>query len=235
MLWLWWGMSLGLGLGATPLALRDATATATVDGSTTRSAVTLPYHWDHLHRGRPGVASFELAFAMAGQPVEPYALYFLRLGNAYEIWLNGTVLERRGELERFNGADFAQVPRAVPVPAQLLQKNNLIRIQIRADSGRRAGVPVLLLGSDTEIEALYRRDHGWRHTGSLVVTILSLLVGAIALALWFTQTDPGQPERFQRDPLYLYASLAEFSWALRGDPTAAVGHGQPGRAAADAA
>lgn len=213
LLWLGWGMSLGA--WATPLALREATVVATVEGLTHRAAVTLPYNWDRLHQGRPGVASFELAFTLAQQPAEPYALYFVRLGNAYEIRLNGAVLERRGDLDRFNGENFGQVPRIVAVPAGLLQKDNRIQIRIRADSGRRAGVPALLLGPDAELDALYRRDFAWRYTGSLLVAVLSLLVGLIALTLWLTQTDPAQPPRLQRDPLYLYASLAEFSWALR--------------------
>lgn len=213
LLWFFWGSSPGL--GATPLVLSEASATVTVDGVTHRETVTLPYHWDHLHRGRPGVGSFDLAFTLAPQLTGPYALYFVRLGNAYEVWLNGTLLEQRGDLQRFDGENYAQVPRIVAIPARLLQKDNRIQIRIRADSGRRAGVPTLLLGPDTEIERLYRREYGWRVTGSLVVVVLSLLVGLTALALWLTQTDASQPQRLQRDPLYLYASLAEFSWALR--------------------
>ena len=201
--------------GAATLALREAHATITVNGVTTQAAVTLPYNWDRLHRGQPGTATFDVAFALAEHPSEPYEVYFVRLGNAYEVWLNGTMLERNGDLQAFNSDDYGQVPRAMALPPQLLKKNNLLHIRIRADSGRRGGVPIVVVGPDYEVDALYNAEYRWRVTGSEVVVILSLLVGTIALALWFTQTDPTQPGRLRRDPLYLFAGLAELSWALR--------------------
>ena len=108
--------------GAATLALREAHATITVNGVTTQAAVTLPYNWDRLHRGQPGTATFDVAFALAEHPSEPYEVYFVRLGNAYEVWLNGTMLERNGDLQAFNSDDYGQVPRAMALPPQLLKK-----------------------------------------------------------------------------------------------------------------
>ncbi len=214
-----WLVLLWLGIapdaGAATIELRQANATITVNGVTTQTAVTLPYNWDRLHRGQPGNATFDIAFSLAAPPAEPYEVYFVRLGNAYEVSLNGTMLERNGDLRVFNGADYGQVPRTVALPPQLLKKDNLFRIRIKADTGRRGGVPRLVVGPDHEIDALYDAEYRWRVTGSEVVVIPSLLVGSVALALWFTQVHPGRPRQLRRDPLYLFAGLAELSWSLR--------------------
>ncbi|MEO7127848.1 MAG: histidine kinase, partial [Rhodoferax sp.] len=188
---LWLGATQGA--GAATIELRHANATITVNGVTTHEAVTLPYNWDRLHRGQPGSATFDIPFSLDERPTEPYEVYFVRLGNAYELFLNGTMLERNGNLRVFDGADYGQVPRIMTLPPQLLKKDNLLRIRIRADAGRRGGVPSLVVGPDYEIDALYNTEYRWRVTSSEVVVILSLLVGGMALALWFTQVDPGRP------------------------------------------
>ena len=203
------------GAGATTMEFRYANASVTVDGSTTLTQVTLPYSWDRMHKGQQGTATFDMAFTLRDQSAEPHALYFASLGNAYEVSLNGVVLERNGDLQRFNGDNFGLIPRMVMLPSLLVQEDNQIRIRIKADAGRRAGVPTILLGPESEIEAIYDSAYRWRVTGSEFVMIISLLVGTIALALWFTQTDTSRPKHLSRDNLYLFAGLAELCWALR--------------------
>ncbi len=209
------GLLVNLNASATTMELRYANATVTVDGSTTQAQVKLPYNWDRIHRGQQGIATFDMTFTLKDPFTEPYALYFLRLGNAYEVSLNGVVLERNGDLKRFNGADFGLIPRMVMLPSLLLQEDNQLRIRIKADVGRRGGVPAILLGSESEIQAIYAVAYRWRVTGSEFVMILSLLVGISALALWLTQTDASRPHQLSRDKLYLFAGLAELFWALR--------------------
>ncbi|WP_244618265.1 sensor histidine kinase [Rhodoferax sediminis] len=210
---LWLGLAWGA--GAATLQLREANASITVNGATTQANVALPYNWDRMHRGQPGSATFDVAFSLAEHPSVPYEVYFVRLGNAYEVSLNGTMLERNGNLQAFNSGDYGQVPRTMALPPQLLKKDNLLHIRIRADTGRRGGVPAVVVGPDHEVDALYNAEYRWRVTGSEVVVILSLLVGTMALALWLTQTDPTPSGHLRRDPLYLFAGLAELSWALR--------------------
>ncbi|MDO9166803.1 MAG: histidine kinase [Rhodoferax sp.] len=221
---LWRGVLSGFGLllacltlqaQAATLELREAQATVTVQGQATRQAVSLPYHWDRHHKGLPGQATFEVSFELAEVPTLPFGLYVPRLGNAYEIWLNGTLLQRNGDLQSGNGADFAKGPRHIVISPGLLGTNNLIRVHIRADVGRRGGLAALTLGPDDEVRPIYLSDYRWRSTGSLVVVILSLLIGVVALALWATQVDVTGPGRPRRDPLYLLAALAELCWTVR--------------------
>jgi len=197
------------------LELRHGRANVTVHGQTHSQAIELPYHWDRLQKGEAGAATFELNFDLDRVPDESLGLYIPRLGNAYEIWLNGRLLERRGDLLNFNGADFAKAPRYIVIAADLLKAQNLIRIDIRADVGRRGGLAPLFVGPTEQVYALYLRDYRWRSTGSLAVVIVSLLVGAVAFALWVTQADLNASRWRHRDHLYLYAVLAELSWSLR--------------------
>ncbi|MFZ3081764.1 sensor histidine kinase [Rhodoferax ferrireducens] len=199
---------------ALTLELRQAQALVTVQGQTTRETVSLPYHWDRHHAGLAGEATFELPFELAQAPTVPFGLYLPRLGNAYEIWLNGALLQQNGDLQHGNGPDFAKAPRHILISPGLLRTHNLFRVQIRADVGRRGGLAPLTLGPDEEVYPLYLHDYRWRSTGSFIVVIASLLIGLAAFALWATQVDAAGPGRPRRDPLYLYAGVAELCWTV---------------------
>ncbi|MGH2524615.1 MAG: hypothetical protein ACRDH2_19080 [Anaerolineales bacterium] len=106
------------------------------------------------------------------------------------------------------------MPRYVVISPGLLRSSNLIRVHIRADVGRRGGLSPLVVGPQDEVYAAYIWNYRWRGTGSLAVVAFSLVVGLMALSLWATQTDPTHPGRPRRDPLYLFAGLAELFWTL---------------------
>jgi len=203
---------------ALTLELTDAQAQVTIEGLTTQQTVRLPYHWDSIHQGQQGKATFEVRFALSELPDKPYGLYVSRLGNAYEIWLNGVLLQHNGDLLKFNGADYAKAPRSAGISPALLRAENELRVVIRVDKGRGGGLAPLVLGPIDEVQRLYDRDYLWRHTGSMVVVILSLLAGVLALALWATQFAPVSPgqqaRRPPRDRLYLLAAVAELFWAI---------------------
>ncbi len=227
-------LCLAVQANALTLELREARASVTIQGQTKQLAVQLPYHWDRVHGGLQGTADFELPFTLAELPGRPYGLYVSRLGNAYEIWLNGVLLEKNGDMQNFNGADYAKSPRFVDITPGLLRTENVFRVHIRVDKGRRGGLAPLVLGPLDEVQRRYEHDYRWRNTGSMVVVVLSLLVGGVALALWVTQVAPpepgqaGRPEPGQmgrpkagqamgrplRDRLFLLAAIAELSWTV---------------------
>jgi signal transduction histidine kinase len=204
--------------GAPPRAaveLRAAQATVVVNGLTEQRELTLPYHWDKNNAGRSGHAIFDLEFTLTRVPREPWGIYLPRVGNAYEVWLNGISVQHEGDMLQPNGSDYGQVPRLVPLPAGLLQQANDLQIRVRADVGRRGGLSTVWIGPRESVTALYARAYGWRVTGSVIVVGFSLIVGLISLSLWATQPDLSNTLRQQRDPLYLYAGLAELFWAVR--------------------
>ena len=205
---------LALPAQARTLELREAQAVVTVQGQTTQQTVSLPYHWDRRHKGLAGEAVFELPFKLNEVPTVPFGLYLHRVGNVYEVWLNGALLQRNGDLQRENGPDYAKGPRHIEIAPGLLRTDNLVLVRIRADVGRRGGLAPMILGPDDEVRFLYLNDYNWRITGSLVVVVGSLLIGLVTLALWATQVDIATPGKPRRDSLYLFAGLAELCWTL---------------------
>ena len=206
--------SLALPAQARTLELREAQAVVTLQGQTTQQTVSLPYHWDRRHKGLAGGAAFELAFKLDEVPAVPFSLYLPRVGNVYEVWLNGALLQHNGDVQRENGPDYAKGPRHIEIASGLLRTENVVLVRIRADVGRRGGLAPLILGPDDEVRALYLNDYNWRITGSLVVVVGSLLIGLVTLALWATQVDVTTPGKPRRDSLYLFAGLAELCWTL---------------------
>lgn len=176
---------------ATLLELRQAHVAATLDGQTVEHEVQLPYNWDHVHGARPGSAVFEVPLHLEQTPAEPYAVYFARVGNRAEIWLNGVLLSRLGDLSQFNRQDYAKAPQYVLIPAQLLRRDNVFRIVLSVDGGRRGGLSGLLVGTETEVREHYNRVYRLVVNGSIAVAVFSAVVGVMALLLWFTQVDPG--------------------------------------------
>ncbi len=206
---------IAMAAGAVTTELTQASATITVEGaSTTVTQVVLPYHLDREQGTRAAVATFEVRLQVPKRVDEPYGLYLARVGNSAEIWLNDSLLAQLGDIREKNAADYSKGPQYVSIPAQLLQPDNVIRIHLRADGGRRGGLSSLVVGPDNEVLPLFEQAHRWRMNASLAVAVFSLLVGTLALVLWATQFEPGTGLA-GRDSIYLSAGVAEFCWALR--------------------
>ncbi|MDZ4187771.1 MAG: histidine kinase [Hydrogenophaga sp.] len=198
------------------LLIDRATLTVTLAEQTHTREVSLPYHWDKHHPGQSGEAVFDLRFHLPERPEEPWSLYLPRLGNAYEISLNQTLLQRKGQLAGPDGRDYAQAPHLLTLAPKLLRRDNVLTISIRAEIGRRGGLSPVLLGPPTKVDPLYQKNHFWRVTGSVAVVAFSFLVGILAMTLWATQTTASPTWQTQgRDPVYLYVGLAELFWTLR--------------------
>ena len=196
------------------IELRQAQAELTVDGATVTSEVSLPYGWDYRQPGRAGVGRFMMSFDGPSDSKQLWAIYFVRLGNAYEVRLNGELLEKNGDIGIFDSSDFAKEPRLLIIPTGLLRAHNQLEIAIRADIGRRSGVPVVMLGPRDEVEDRTKLEMDMRVASSMVMTVFSVSFGLFAMVLWVTQTDPRPNQSQSRDNLYLFAALAELSWSF---------------------
>jgi signal transduction histidine kinase len=200
--------------GAATTELTEARAAITVDGATTVKQVVLPYHLDREQGTRPAQAILEMRFPASAGADELYGMYLARIGNSAEIWLNDSLLVQLGDLRQRNADDFSKAPQYLSIPAQLLQPDNVIRIHLRADGGRRGGLSSLIVGPEHEVRPLFERATRWRMNASVAIAVFSLLVGTLALVLWATQFEVGAGPAM-RDSIYLSAGVAEFCWALR--------------------
>jgi hypothetical protein len=197
------------------LELTRAHAAVTIGGKERLADVQLPYHWDRQNRGLAGKAEFELSFDGRASETEPHGLYIPHIGNRAEIWLNGTLLTVLGNIDERNTSDFQKSPQYVPVPPGMLLAHNVLHVRVSADIGRRAGLSTIFAGPASQVYPLYRDDFTRRVFAALVVVVFGLLVAALALVLWLTQTDIQADGRRARDNLYLTAAAAELCWALR--------------------
>lgn len=203
--WLWclWGP--GAAAQAATVTLQHADVSATVAGVTQpASRLGLPYHWDKLHGAVSGQARFRLRVEVADTSA-PLALYIPRLGNTYAIRVNGDQLASFGTVPANLHDDSATEPRYFVIPPRLLAPVTLIDIDIGATGGRQGGLSQVTAGPEQEVYAIYQANHFWQISGARVVVIVSVVLGLLALLLWFRQ----------RDPAYLAYGVGELLWAVQ--------------------
>lgn len=190
------------------LTLRHAQMVAALAGQHEAvMAVELPLHWDVAFPGRSGQVQLLMAFdAPAGseRSRKPYALFITRLGNAYEIELNGVILSAAGNLLGPADGWSAKQPVFLSFPARLLKARNELRIRLRADAGYRAGLSELRLGPASVLAPLARRAGNQRVVLPQAAAVFSMMVACFCGLLWWQH----------RDPLYAWAGLGEGLWSV---------------------
>ena len=168
----------------------------------------LPLHWDIAAPGQQAVADLRLRFDRPGtgtDAVAPWSLLIPRLGNAWAIELNGQELASAGRLDRPGDAWAAKRPVWLSLPTVLLQPQNELRIRLRMDTGRRAGLSRLWVGPTASLLPMRDREDWLRSSLPQAASVLSLVVATLCILLWLQQ----------HDPLYAWAALGELAWALR--------------------
>jgi signal transduction histidine kinase len=187
--------------------LDRATVVATLNGwPQPEREIRLPLHWDVAYRTQSGTARVTLVFERPNRVAgdEPYMIFIPRIGNAYTVALNGTVLATAGNLQAHGEAWSAKQPISIGFPQGLLRDQNELMIQLRGDAGRRAGLVPVMLGPARWVEPHYTRAYAFRVLLPWVATTFSALVSAFCLLLWLQQ----------REKLYAWACIGEAVWAL---------------------
>ncbi|MFP8779418.1 sensor histidine kinase [Hydrogenophaga sp. RWCD_12] len=168
----------------------------------------LPLHWDITAPGQQATTELRLRFdfpATNASPAEPWSLLIPRLGNAWAIELNGQALASAGRLDQPGDAWAAKRPVWLTLPTVLLQPQNELRIRLRMDTGRRAGLSRLWVGPTASLLPMRDREDWLRSSLPQAASVLSLVVATLCILLWLQQ----------HDPLYAWAALGELAWALR--------------------
>ncbi|RYF42923.1 MAG: hypothetical protein EOO25_05060 [Comamonadaceae bacterium] len=169
-------------------------------------AISLPLHWDIAMPSREGRVEVRMRFdAPAALAQQPWAVLIPRVGNAWRVEVNGNLLQEAGELDAFEDGWAAKKPAWVPIPAALLAPSNELKVTLRADKGRRAGLSRVLVGPSRELRARRAYEDWTRVVLPQAASVLSLLVSAFCLLLWWQQ----------RDRLYAAAAVGELAWGLR--------------------
>ncbi len=195
------------------VVIRNAEAEIRARGERYRELVQLPYHWDSHHPGERGSAVFSATFDLAQTPSEPWAMQLPKVGNAFEVILNGSRLEVCGDFDEQDATDCSLVPRHLPLGSPLRAGTNHLAIAIRADRARDAGVSTIVLGPAGTIRDDAERRYNWLVVSTTTVAAFSLGVGMLSLGLWRSRAAvPDDAMRSDRG-LFLYAALAELAHA----------------------
>lgn len=194
--------------------LNKAQATVQVGQKIKIQEVTLPYLWDAANPGQTGQASFVLNWSFDQIPIEPWALYLPRVGNTFEVWLNGNLMQRRGQLTTQDANDYAKTAHWVTLPVTGLLLNNRLEIRIHADSLRRAGLSPPEIGPQSELLPIYEKSYLLQTGWPLIVIAFSVSVSVLAFVLW--RSRMGSTHALAKEEeIYLMAAWTELLWALR--------------------
>lgn len=183
---------------------RAEVAIERADGTAASGAVpvALPFNWDTTQGGVDGKARILARFSVS-DPRARHGLFIARIGNAYEVRLNGELLGAKGT-GNDPYEDYSKQPQFFRIPDGLLQHDNALAITVHAQGGRRAGVSAPLIGPLDEATRLFEESYRWRVSGFLALSIVSGVLGILALLLWLRQ----------HDPLFIYYGVGEILWAV---------------------
>lgn len=176
-------------------AVRAVQAHIQPDGGTARTeAVSLPFRWDKVHPGRSGAATFRFAVRVTSPGVS-WALYFPRIGNQAEVWVNGSLVTRLGQLGD-PAYDAAKAPRLVELGAfgfdPAARPDFSVDVEVRTTSqpSRWGGLTTVYAGPTREVLPLFQTRYHWRQYGALVVSASMTLIALISLGVWWTRREP---------------------------------------------
>lgn len=209
--WLRWPLAcalaaLALLAGATPARITQAQAVLQPEGGAPHAAaVALPHSWDDGFPGQGGAATYGFtvpALAQGGSR----GLFIPRVGNQFEVWIDGERVYRAGRLgdARSDSAKgpvwiaFSESDAESRVPAQ-------VRVRLTAQAARWGGLSAPWAGPEDEVFALYRAHYQLRQYGGLAVCVALVLMALMAAGFWWVQ----------RDAVYLVFALASLCGALR--------------------
>ncbi|WP_454712666.1 sensor histidine kinase [Cupriavidus nantongensis] len=202
-----WAMLLPGMAAADTMALGAATRSATLTDGTVLPAqpLALPDYWDRVMPGKSGTLVYELRFDRNWPAAAPGGLFVPWAGGSYEVRLNGVLLAAGGRLDAPASA-LAKRPYYVAVPPELANAHgNLLRITVAARAYARSGLLPVTVGPAAEVRAQYERAFLLRVAGPLIAAVLSVVLGGLALLIWWRQ----------RDPLFGLYGLAEVAWSVR--------------------
>ncbi|MGJ7506486.1 sensor histidine kinase [Variovorax sp. GT1P44] len=188
------------------LVIDRAYARLEPEGGTAREGeVDLARRWDREFPGQGGRASYRIMLPPR-VGMEPMALLFSRVGNQVHVLLNGSTIQRWGELgdPLF---DATKTVRMVTLPAALLQADrpNELRVDVTIQAQRLGGLSVVRYGPVSPIEDLYADQILWRDIAMLIFAAGLVGMGVLTSVLWWRQ----------RDPFYGWFSLAALLGVVR--------------------
>lgn len=170
------------------------------------AAVTLPDAWNSTRPQRSGVFTYTVVFDASSEQVQnTQALYIPRLGNRYQLWINGSNVINAGELDNVH-EDYAHKPVFVRLPMGAIQAGaNRLSIVIAGEAGRYAGLSSVYFGDYPHLLARYETRHFFQTAASIAIMCMCAAIGLLALAIGV----------FAKNRHFVLFGVGALAWALR--------------------
>ncbi len=207
--WVFFSLFLCLWTAATAEVLRITQAHAVLtpnQGAAHEVSLTLPHRWDQSFPGQAGRASYRFELPASPDP-NPRALYLPRVGNQFEIWLDGQRIHRGGQLGDAR-TDHAKAPVLVVLPEPHRaggQPATPVLVHVSAQASRWGGLSAPWVGPVDEVRERYLSRYRERQYGALVICAVLLLLALMAAGFWWSQ----------RERLYLVFCVGSAAGVLR--------------------
>jgi signal transduction histidine kinase len=180
----------------------------TVEAGTQRGlhqTVSLPDGWDDYRPPLSGAAVYRFEVPQAAFDVPQPMLYAPKVGNAYEVFVQGRSVYRSDGVGRHGAQTQRSHPQLVPLPRLLAASPVLVAIRVEGEHLAVAGISNLFFGDRSALERPYLIKHFFHTDASWIVAMACFSMGLLALLVW-TRV---------RDPLYLLFGAASVIWAWR--------------------
>jgi signal transduction histidine kinase len=164
--------------------------------------IDLPLNWDKKYGMNDGTAIIKLQFDWQPDFVD-LGMFIPKIGNAFNIKLNGSVISSFGVFPPSLSKDSARTPLYFLLPHGKLKANNDLEISIAVNGGRLGGLSKITIGPPAEVETLFRREYFWQ-IDTAYGSSFGVVLGIFSLLLWWSQ----------RDKSYLYYALGELFWSV---------------------
>jgi len=152
--------------------------------------VGLPFRWDKAYPGLDGRMRLQVLLQPSA-PGQAQALLFDRLGNQAQVWVNGVLLHQMGRLGDAS-TDGAKASLMVAVPAVVLRPGEPAQLvlELSAQALRAGGLAGIQYGPLSEVQLVWAQRQLLERPVSAAYAATLLMMGGLALGLWWRQRDP---------------------------------------------
>lgn len=163
-------------------------ATARIEEQGQWLDIALPDAW--VRSGRAGRAVYQLTFVASQAPHEPWAVYLPRIGNRFDLSVNGEKVGHLGEMGN-NATDTSLRPHYFNLrPALVKNGVNRMTLIIEGERNRNAGLSRVHVGPDSVLRQAFERRNTMQMGGAVALTVMCSVFAMLALALAWALRDP---------------------------------------------
>jgi signal transduction histidine kinase len=170
-----------------------------------QQAVQLPDGWDDRRPPLSGAALYSFTVPKAVFDVPHPALYLPKVGNAFEVFVQGQSVHRSDGMGQQGPQTRRAQPHLVTVPRGVTVDPVPVMVRVEGQHFTVAGLSHMFLGDRSELDRPYLIKYFFHSDASWIVAVACASMGFLALLVW-TRV---------RDPLYLLFGAAALIWAWR--------------------